>query len=350
MTVPAVPHLYADNIGLLHESEVYTEISRIGTTTGMSLAPILAYEPTFGTIYGAAIFLERPFAPQYDFASRLAFSTEGEYSALFSLKRFTGPDNFFHLEVEVDDFARPYYGEGMETDPDKRVFLEGTFSRAIYFLRFLESGKVSYGPFLDFRGATREGVEGADVPEPDYEEATLGVGMNFYYDSRDSRLSPSTGVFDSLILRVVPQSFSSARDRETFYQAEVDHRLFYSPRPGTVLAGRLNLVKSWGDPSYQYRYFLGGPYQLRGYYTNRFRGDSLYNLQAELRQQLFWIFSGAVFAELGEVTDGGFDSPETSYGAGLRLTLPPDHVAKARLDFAWARDQRSIYFIFGEAF
>lgn len=342
--------LYAANEGLLRDFEIFAEIERIGSSTGMSLAPILAYEPTFGLIYGGAVFLEKPFAPEYAFNSRLAFSTEGEYSVLLSLKKFYYPDRHFHLELEMDDFARPYYGEGMNTDASDQIFLQGMVSRFLYFLKYRTSGKVSWGPFLDFRSADSTGVDGSDVIPPEYEEVSLGFGLNLFYDGRDSQLSPTTGVYDTLILRLVPNYLTSYDDSSTFFQAEVDHRIFRSPTAGLILAGRFHLGSSWGRPSYQYRYSLGGPYELRGFYNNRFRGKRFYCLQGEVRKNLNSIISGAVFAEVGEVTDGDFDSPETSFGAGLRMTLPPDHIAKVRLDFAWAQDQQSIYFIFGEAF
>ena len=342
--------LYAEHTGLVHESDIFGEIATIGSSTSMSLAPILAYEPTFGTIFGAAVFLEKPFATRFSFKGRLAFSTEGEYSALVALKRYDGPDKFYQLEVEVDDFARPYYGEGMDTNPDESILIEGTTSRLLYFLQLREGGKVSFGPFLDYRGANEEGVDGSSVAAPEYDEATLGLGWQFFYDNRDSQLNPESGVFDTLILRLVPDALSTGKGSNSFLQAELDHRIFYSPAPGMVLAGRLLLAGSLGDPTYQYRFSLGGPDELRGFYTNRFRGKNLYIVQGEVRQDLFWIFSGAAFAEVGEVTDDRFGSPETSYGAGLRMTLPPNHIAKARLDFAWAKDQHSIYLTFVEAF
>jgi outer membrane protein assembly factor BamA len=341
---------YATHTGMEHELEEYGEVAPVKSGTGMSLAPILAYEPTFGLIYGGAIFLDRPIAPQYRFHTRLALSTENEYSVLFDLTKWVEKNTYFRLEVEWDNFARPYYGEGMDTSPDDDILLEGPVSRVLYFLKFMENGKISMGPFLDYRGAEQEEVEGTGVAVPEYDEKTLGLGVRFFYDNRDSHLSPTSGVFDTLTIRYVPDSLSTFKGSDTFFQAEVDHRLFYSPAPGTVLAGRLHLAGSWGDPSYQYRYSLGGAYELKGFFNNRFRGDSLYVVQGEVRQDLFWIFSGAAFAEVGEVTDSRFGSPETSYGGGFRMTLPPDHVAKVRIDFAWARDQKSIYLIFGETF
>jgi hypothetical protein len=205
------PGSYALHIGMEHELQEYGELAPVKSGTGMSLAPILAYEPTFGTIFGGAVFLDRSITPEYRFIARLSFSTEGEYSALFNLKKWAGTNTYFHLEVEVDDFDRTYYGEGMDTDPDKNIRLEGTVSRVQYFLKFLENNKISMGPFLDYRGAEQTGFEGTDVAAPVYDEMTLGLGMRLFYDIRDSYLSPTTGVFDTLTIRYVPESLSNIK-------------------------------------------------------------------------------------------------------------------------------------------
>jgi outer membrane protein assembly factor BamA len=210
------------------------------------------------------------------------------------------------------------------------------------------------GPFLDFRGANLSSVDGSDVPVPTYEAATTALGFCVFYDGRDNRLSPTSGVYDTFTLRAVPEGLSSYEDGRTFFQAEVDHRMFSVPIAGAVVGWRLYLAGSWGEPSYQYRYFLGGPYALRGYFTNRFRGDKVYAAQVEGRRDITRLWGSTVslaaFLEIGEATDNWFGDPKASYGGGLRFTLPPDHVAKVRLDFAWADDQQSVYFIFGEAF
>ncbi|MDF1525064.1 MAG: BamA/TamA family outer membrane protein [bacterium] len=328
----------------------YGELAPLREGIGVSLSPIVAYEPTFGMIYGGAVFLERELPPRYNFETILAFSTEGEYSVVLNLKKWVTEDTYFHLELDVDDFTRPYYGEGMDSDPSKRIDLEGTVHQARYFLKFVDKNKISFGPFLEYRGTIPGDVIGNDLAPPEYREATLDLGMCLFYDSRDSELSPASGTFHNLTIRYVFDYLSTFQGSDTFFQADVDSRVYYSPAPGTVLAGRVHLAGSWGEPSYQYRYWLGGPYELRGFSANRFRGDSMYVVQGEVRQSLFGIFSGAAFAEVGEATDHSFQSPETSYGGGLRMTLPPDHIGKVRLDFAWAKDEHSIYFVFGGAF
>jgi len=339
-----------EKMGTLEELEEYVERSAPKARTGTSLAPILAYEPTFGTLFGAAAFLQRPYEPHFRFFSRAAFSTRGEYSVLLNYRRWYGWNNFFQIELEVDDFSRPYFGEGMGTSADDQIMLEGTTTQVFYWFRGEKRGAMSLGPLLDFRCTNSTGIDGTDVAPPDYGESTLALGYFLTYDSRDSVLSPTSGMFNMVTLRFVPDLLSSSAQESTFLQAEVDHRGFLSVGGGVVLAGRFYVGGSGGTPDYHFRYSMGGPYLLRGFYTNRFRGDKFYSLQGELRKHLFWIGSAVVFAEIGETTDDWFESPEASVGAGLRFTLPPDHVAKARVDFAWSKDQYSIYFIFGEAF
>ncbi|MBN2721044.1 MAG: BamA/TamA family outer membrane protein [Proteobacteria bacterium] len=339
-----------ERLGPLEDLEEYLERAAPQAPTGMSIAPILAYEPTLGTLFGGAAFLQRPYDPHFRLFSRAAFSTRGEYSVLANYRRWYGWAKFFHLEVEIDDFSRPYYGEGMDTSADDRIMLDGTTGRLFYWFNIEKRGAMSTGPFIDLRATDRQGVDGTEVPPPDFDEATLAVGYLVNYDSRDSVLSPTDGMFNTVTLRLAPSPLSTAGGDRTFFQAEVDHRGFASLGCGVAFAGRIYAGGSWGAPDYHFRYNLGGPYLLRGFFANRFRGDKFYSVQGELRKHLCWIGSGAVFAEIGEASDGWFDSPEVSAGAGLRFTLPPDHVAKARLDFAWSKDQQSIYFIFGEAF
>jgi outer membrane protein assembly factor BamA len=337
-------------IGRTEDLEEYIERGTPEASTGISLAPILAYEPSFGVIFGGASFFERPFDPRYRLFTRVTFTTNSEYGVTFDLKRWYREDKFYQLQLDLDDYARPYYGEGMNTSASENVLLEGTVGRIQFYLKGRRGTRITSGPFIDYRGTDPKGVDGTDITPPEYKESTLSLGFSLNYDSRDSNLSPTSGYYNALTVRIVPDFLSTYQESETFLQAEGDLRAFRSIGEGLVLAGRFYAGGSWGTPSYQFRYSLGGPYLLRGFFTNRFRGDKFYVAQGELRKHLLLIGSGVVFAEIGEVTDDRFESPRTSYGFGLRVTLPPDNVAKARVDLAWSEDQQSIYFVFGEAF
>ena len=110
---------------------------------------------------------------------------------------------------------------------------------------------------------------------------------------------------------------------------------------------------SFGQRSFATDYSLGGTDLLRGYYQNRFRGQHYVAGSGELRVPLMGPLSAAVFSDLGRVwVTHGHDQAglAVSYGAGVRYALPPSRLARLRLDFAFAPDQRGVFFSFGEAF
>ena len=59
------------------------------------------------------------------------------------------------------------------------------------------------------------------------------------------------------------------------------------------------------------------------------------------------------FTALGDTADrnpGDFGTPRFIKGVGLRIGLPPDHIAMARMDFGWADDESTIVMNFNQAF
>jgi outer membrane protein assembly factor BamA len=107
---------------------------------------------------------------------------------------------------------------------------------------------------------------------------------------------------------------------------------------------------SVGEPTYMYRFALGGANQLNGYLDNRFRGREYYMQQTELRFPIWKLFSGVGSLGFGDITDTKFTNPKLAYGIGLRIGLPPDWVNKIRIDFAFGRDQAGIFANFGQTF
>jgi outer membrane protein assembly factor BamA len=104
------------------------------------------------------------------------------------------------------------------------------------------------------------------------------------------------------------------------------------------------------QPTYLSQFRLGGTDRLRGYLENRFRGRMFYLQQTELRYPIWRMISFAGFLEFGEATSTNFAIPARSQGIGLRIGLPPNFVTQLRLDLAFAKDQRGVFFDFGHAF
>ncbi len=318
---------------------------------GMSIAPILAFDSTFGTVFGAALFLSKP-EKGYDLATKVNATTQSDLALFLDYRKWSETGYFYRLEVSVDGFAIPYYGEGSDTNEADEVRIDQTAVAAKFHLNYRENSKVKMGLFLDLRFREELSVDGVKLTPPLFpDESRLGFGYSLAYDTRDSSISPTKGTFQRYSLLYLPKFTTNLDSAETFIQAELDFRGFYSFNNRVTLAGRVNAGTSWvGEPTYLYRYSLGGKHSLRGYFHNRFRGKKFYLAQGEVRFPLFWVVTGAAFVDVGDVTDSEFASARTTFGGGIRFLLPPDYIAKVRCDYGIGEDQESIYFVFAEAF
>ena len=120
-----------------------------------------------------------------------------------------------------------------------------------------------------------------------------------------------------------------------------------------VLAGQVKMGTTSGEPGFQFRYDLGCSKKLRGFQRNRLRGRHYYLTQVEVRVSFTRRIGMVAFGGVGDVGDSkrsDFRSPKPSGGFGLRIGLPPDFVAKIRLDIGVCGDERNFYLNFNEAF
>jgi hypothetical protein len=121
-------------------------------------------------------------------------------------------------------------------------------------------------------------------------------------------------------------------------------------RLGPTLAVRAGGAKAYGRFPFQEAPFVGGPFNLRGFPYQRFRGDAAVYGSAELRARLAYLNLGVArahvgafaLADAGRVYVGG-DSPggwHTGYGGGLSLKSL-GHTGTV----AYARGERGIVYV-----
>lgn len=318
--------------------------------SGTSFTPTVALSPVYDVVYGFAYFRSLPEKPGFEYGAKINGTAEDGESFQFNYDKWTSPKRLFSLRFSCSTFFDPYYGEGNDTDEDSDVRLEGTRYRMQLFAKRSIGGSFTAGPYLDIRTRDEQSVDGDSALRVIPDEASMALGACVTYDTRDSTMSPSRGQFAEFRLAYVPDALTTLDNTNGFASGSVDIRLFDSLAPGWIIGGRLHFGSSLGGPSYLFRHTLGGPDDLRGYLINRFRGDSFYLVQWETRFPLLWVFTGAAFAGLGDVGDDSFRRPKWSAGLGIRASLPPDWVKKARVDVAWSEDQHAVRFLFGEAF
>ena len=99
---------------------------------------------------------------------------------------------------------------------------------------------------------------------------------------------------------------------------------------------------------------IGGQDLVRGIRQNKFKNNTLFALQAELRIPIWRFLKAAVFGSIGDVynyNNWHWATPKIGYGAGLRACI---HQAKTNIRFDVARQNYSndwsFYFTVKEAF
>ena len=194
---------------------------------------------------------------------------------------------------------------------------------------------------------TTPGLDGA---------ALFGVGGSIAFDTRDNDFYPSKGGLAEFSVTKFNQV--DADDYGfTRYNLELSHCLTLS-RPGRIFAIRLlgevnTRLSDDKDTPFFERASLGGPTDLRGYSTGRFRDKDLILLNVEYRYPIWeserdrrgamdavlFMDAGRVFDDLMEDT---FKDYKISYGGGIRAQTTEDFVFRAEI----AKSKEEINLIF----
>lgn len=178
----------------------------------------------------------------------------------------------------------------------------------------------------------------------------FGFGTDLVWDSRDNIFFPNTGGYQYLNFMV----YTGAGDYQ-YISLELDVRHYRAFRPDHVLAGQFFVKGVNGDTPFYKLPGVGGNSLLRGYYTGRYRDNTLMLLQLEYRQYFTKRFGFVVFAGTGNVTDKlqnyAFNNLKYSYGGGLRFMFNQQEKINLRMDLAFGnKGNMGIYFGIEEAF
>jgi outer membrane protein assembly factor BamA len=188
---------------------------------------------------------------------------------------------------------------------------------------------------------------------PDAEELDEDVNIssiNFAptWDWRDNLLAPRTGGYTRLTLEWAAAVIGSQLD---FVRGGFDQSLFFRLAQGTVVglnarAGAIVPTGSTSDIPIQERFFNGGENTVRSFKEDELGprdadndpigGEAWTLASIELRQAIRGSFEGALFYDVGNVTEEAEDFWEfadyrSGVGVGVRYMLP---IGPLRLDWA----------------
>ncbi|AKU90707.1 amidohydrolase family protein [Vulgatibacter incomptus] len=323
-----------------------------------NLSPIIGYDPTLGLFLGASLFVHSFEDEGWNGGGSAMYAARQESAQVLGniqRRRAFGPVAA-HLAFRFETLHTSFFGLGSDTSVDDSVETRPTWVELRPGLRLplgrrWEAGVYASYAWLRERSADRiielQG-QNAGVVNGNY----FGPRFELVWDGRDNPLSARKGSLFSAWTNTWLVQGGQDAPRLTM-GATIAH--FVPLRaPDWILALRLEGGTSVGDRGYLTDFTLGGQDRLRGYSISRFRGDHVVDGTAELRFPIWRLISGAAFADAGRVWAKGVPEPDRplviSGGGGLRFGLPPEGLARLRLDAGFGRDEWGIFFTFGEAF
>jgi len=314
---------------------------------GISLAPVIGFDPTYKFLLGGAIFRGTTGSVLSNGSLVIDGSTNGNFEGEAKYTLWDDNHLFFTFSFAGSNFFDAYFGEGDNTSLGSKTQIDlykFSFGLAAWY-RF--NHQISTGIYTLLKYREETGVKRFET------EFTPVFGVSVQYDSRNNQVDTHSGTFVQLSLDAGPAKLSSRHGATSFARLEADARQFFPLSDSIILAAQARAGYSTGNPSYSYRYTLGGASDLRGYQGNRLRGSQYYLAQLEGRFVLLKWLSVVGFGGGGDTGDRSvedFKHAKATYGAGIRIGLPPDFVAKARIDFGIAQDEQNFYISFNEAF
>lgn len=345
-----------------------------------SILPLAGYSSDWG-VYGGG-FLQRlnygvgvePFLS--NLRTDITISTKGYFISKLEYER---TKTFgLNLRSRVEFIGQritqgQYFGIGNNTDFSKNLFDDGFYfyeNRELflkYFGRkrvavFSEYGKIDFFATTTYwrvNSMTRgeESLFANDEPSG-FQASSIGkFGIGLIVDSRDDEFSPSRGIQYEVGFNVAPSLFGFDY---SYSEAALDLRQYLKIFPDVVFAYRIKYDHTFGETPFWAMPIIGNDDGLRGYYLNRFRGESAILSMAEIRTWLFSIWddqirvgshlfwdSGRVYSEFD--SNAIFDEWKHSLGFGFAFTLfHPDFILRS--DFGFSNEAFRFYFGTGYAF
>ena len=153
----------------------------------------------------------------------------------------------------------------------------------------------------------------------------------------------------------MPQAEGYANFQLSTFNFQIDLRHYIPLYRELILAWNFRSEIAVGNNvPFQLLPTIGGQDLVRGIRQNKFKDNTLFALQTELRIPIWRFLKSAVFASIGDVynyNNWHWATPKIGYGVGLRACI---HQAKTNIRFDVARQNYSndwsFYFTVKEAF
>ncbi len=178
---------------------------------------------------------------------------------------------------------------------------------------------------------------------------SYAIGGLLSYDSRDNLTAPRRGVCLTLAQRHYGKWMGNSYP---FSSTELTASWYTPAWKDCTLALQYHSLLTYGDTPWGLLAYMGGSYNMRGYFEGRYRNKGEMDLVAELRQRIYrrvgivvWGGAGSVFPRLSEMN---FKELLPNYGVGFRWEFKKN--VNVRFDLGFGKGERGFVFNINEAF
>jgi hypothetical protein len=288
------------------------------------------------------------------------YSTRGQYEVSQTSSLYLqNNDYFLEFPISFGSFVDKFWGFGNLTEDFEEVDYDVTeFEWGVTLEGITPVKNLTRDGFV-YRGLWRDITDVKENPELTEDLVGLeggyssGFGFDFVSDTRDHIFFPTSGAFHRLyLIWYVPFLGSEYR----YAEVEWDMRRYFPMGDGDQLIAIQFLVEAtFGETPFYATPAMGGGNIMRGYYSGRYRDQTLVAGQVEYRSPRWWRFSSVLFAGIGEVmgsheSEFSFSDLKYSLGGGLRFLFDKDNNINLRVDLGFGRDSKGLYFGLEEAF
>lgn len=178
------------------------------------------------------------------------------------------------------------------------------------------------------------------------------LGYTLLYDSRDHVNHPTKGFFIQYKNRFIREALGAS---DNFNRFEIAANNFWdlNKNGNSVLVSRVFANISSGDVPFEGENVVGRD-DIRGYSEGKYRGNQVYALQAELRQNVYKKFGMVGFLGIASAVDQMNEIPKSELlpgaGIGIRYLMIPSEKINVGFDVGVGKDDWSLTFRIGETF
>jgi len=186
----------------------------------------------------------------------------------------------------------------------------------------------------------------AALPDRDKTIRIGGVTAAITHDSRDNIFTPRSGNYLDLSAAVFNEALGSDLD---FKRLSLTGMQYLPLDAKWFLALRESLARNYGNAPFYMQPFV----MMRGVPAMRYQGETVGQVEAEVRWQFWQRFSAVGFVGAGSAVDEFRQLTRSNNvvagGAGLRYEIARKYGLHMGLDVAWSRDGPAVYVQFGSA-